>query len=65
MIPWARWTSWKLASFNGPDFYRLPRNSGTVTLRWESWTVPATLAYLDDALLVVARGRNADWKLQA
>lgn len=54
------------ASFNGPDFYRLPRNSGTVTLRRESWTVPATLAYLDDAPLVPLRaGETLDWKLQA
>lgn len=53
------------ASFNGPDFYRLPRNSGTVTLRRESWTVPATLAYLDDAPLVPLRaGETLAWKLQ-
>lgn len=53
------------ASFNGPDFYRLPRNSGTVTLRRESWTVPATLAYLDDAPLVPLRaGETLGWKLQ-
>ena len=54
------------ASFNGPDFYRLPRNSGTVTLRRESWTVPTTLAYLDDAPLTPLRaGETLDWKLQA
>lgn len=53
------------ASFNGPDFYRLPRNNGTVTLRRESWTVPATLAYLDDAPLVPLRaGETLAWKLQ-
>lgn len=28
------------ASFYGPDFYRLPRNTGTVTLRRETWTLP-------------------------
>ena len=54
------------ASFNGPDFYRLPRNSGTVTLRRESWTVPATLAYLDDAPLTPLRaGETLAWKLQS
>ena len=53
------------ASFNGPDFYRLPRNTDTVTLRRESWTVPATLAYLDDAPLVPLRaGETLGWKLQ-
>ena len=28
------------ASFHGPAFYGLPRNSGTITLRRESWTLP-------------------------
>jgi hypothetical protein len=28
------------ASFHGPDFYGLPRNTGTITLRRESWTPP-------------------------
>ncbi len=28
------------ASFHGPDFYNLPRNTGTITLRRESWTPP-------------------------
>jgi dihydroorotase len=30
------------ASFHGPDFYGLPRNQGTITLRRESWTPPST-----------------------
>jgi dihydroorotase len=30
------------ASFHGPDFYALPRNTGTITLRRESWTPPET-----------------------
>lgn len=28
------------ASFNGPAFYGLPRNEGTITLKKESWTPP-------------------------
>ena len=28
------------ASFHGPDFYGLPRNSGSVTLKRQAWTVP-------------------------
>jgi dihydroorotase len=31
------------ASFYGADFYGLPRNAGTLTLRKTSWTLPETL----------------------
>ena len=52
------------ASFNGADFYRLPRNSGTVTLETASWTVPAELDYADGATLVPLRaGEALHWKL--
>lgn len=30
----------KFASFNGADFYKLPRNTETVTLVREDWTIP-------------------------
>ncbi|MEG3060969.1 MAG: dihydroorotase, partial [Comamonas sp.] len=33
------------ASFNGPDFYNLPRNTDTITLRRESWTPPESFAF--------------------
>ena len=33
------------ASFNGPDFYRLPRNTGTVTLERQECAVPAGVPY--------------------
>ena len=52
------------ASFNGADFYRLPRNSGTVTLEATSWNVPQDLAYADGASLVPLRaGEALHWKL--
>ena len=31
------------ASFNGPDFYGLPRNTDTITLIRDPWTMPAEL----------------------
>jgi dihydroorotase len=31
------------ASFHGADFYGLPRNTGTVILKREAWTVPETV----------------------
>ncbi|MDO9135519.1 dihydroorotase, partial [Hydrogenophaga sp.] len=33
------------ASFNGPAFYGLPRNSGSVTLKRESWTTPESFRF--------------------
>jgi hypothetical protein len=33
------------ASFNGPDFYGLPRNRGTGDARTEDWRVPEAYAY--------------------
>ena len=52
------------ASFNGPDFYRLPRNTGTRTLERVSWPVPADLPYADGERLVPLRaGESVAWKL--
>ena len=52
------------ASFNGADFYRLPRNLGTVTLEAAQWTVPHDLPYADGATLVPLRaGEALHWKL--
>lgn len=54
------------ASFNGPDFYRLPRNAGSVTLEKEAWTLPASLPYADGGELVPLRaGESVAWKLLA
>ena len=52
------------ASFNGADFYRLPRNTGTLTLEKTSWTLPATLPYGDGSELVPLRADEAvHWKI--
>jgi dihydroorotase len=52
------------ASFNGPDFYRLPRNADSITLQRQDWTVPASQPYLDDDALVPFRaGEALAWKL--
>ena len=52
------------ASFNGPDFYRLPRNSGKVTLEKQSWMTPEALAYAEGEQLVPLRaGELLHWKL--
>ncbi len=53
------------ASFNGADFYGLPRNSGTVTLRRESWTPPEHFAYGEAELKPLRSGESLPWRLVA
>jgi len=51
------------ASFNGPAFYGLPRNQGTVTLRQERWTLPETLPFGDAQLKPLCGGEILTWRL--
>ena len=51
------------ASFNGPDFYQLPRNTGTITLKRQSWQIPSTLAYGDAELKPLCAGEELNWQL--
>jgi dihydroorotase len=50
------------AAHFGPDFYRLPRNRGTVTLVKEAWQVPAELAFGVDRLVPLRAGETLTWK---
>lgn len=51
------------ASFNGPAFYGLPRNTGTITLRKESWTTPESFAYGEAELKPLRGGEELGWRL--
>ena len=51
------------ASFHGADFYGLPRNRGTITLRRESWTVPESFAFGEAQLKPLGGGEALPWKL--
>ncbi|MDP3166092.1 MAG: dihydroorotase [Hydrogenophaga sp.] len=53
------------ASFNGPAFYGLPRNSGTVTLKRESWTTPESFRFGEADLKPLRGGEALPWRLQA
>ncbi|MBL8386063.1 MAG: dihydroorotase [Burkholderiales bacterium] len=54
------------AAFHGPDFYGLPRNSGTVRLERSAWQVPERLDYVDASGIVPLRaGETLAWKLVA
>ncbi|MGL6048331.1 MAG: dihydroorotase [Vogesella sp.] len=50
------------ASFNGPDFYQLPRNTDTLSLVREAWQVPATLSYGNDELVPLRAGEYVQWR---
>jgi dihydroorotase len=52
------------ASHYGADFYRLPRNSGKITLRKESWQVPGSLTFGEHRLVPLGAGENLAWKFQ-
>ena len=53
------------ASFHGADFYGLPRNTGTVTLQRQDWTVPEALPFGDAELKPLAGGETLSWRLKA
>ncbi|MBN9369853.1 MAG: dihydroorotase [Hydrogenophaga sp. SCN 70-13] len=53
------------ASFHGPDFYGLPRNAGTVTLRRETWTPPESYAFGEAELKPLRAGEALRWRLLA
>ncbi len=53
------------ASFHGPAFYGLPRNSGTLTLRRESWTTPESFRFGEADLKPLRGGEALPWRVQA
>ncbi|MCL1962116.1 MAG: dihydroorotase [Desulfovibrionaceae bacterium] len=52
------------ASFHGPDFYGLPRNTGQVTLAREPWTPPESYPFGDGQLKPLAGGEPLAWRLR-
>ena len=53
------------ASFNGADFYGLPRNTGTITLSRTRWTPPESYAFGEAQLKPLRSGESLPWKLVA
>jgi dihydroorotase len=51
------------ASFNGADFYGLPRNTGTLTLKRETWTVPERFAFGEAELKPLGAGESLAWRV--
>ena len=52
------------ASFNGADFYGLPRNTERVTLQREDWALPETLPFGDATIKPLRAGDTLHWKLK-
>ncbi len=51
------------ASFHGADFYRLPRNTGQITLQRESWTVPDSFLFGENAVVPFRAGEQVNFRL--
>jgi dihydroorotase len=51
------------ASRHGAAFYGLPVNEGTITLRKESWEVPASYPFGEDVLVPFRAGEQAHWRI--
>ncbi len=52
------------ASFHGPDFYDLPRNTTRVTLQKTEWTLPEAVPFGEAAQLKPLRGgESLHWKM--
>lgn len=53
------------ASFNGPDFYGLPRNTDTITLVNEPWQVPAEFDFGSDVIVPLRATETINWKVKS
>lgn len=52
------------ASFNGPDFYGLSRNTDTISLEKSPWVVPESYPLADgETLIPMLAGETINWKL--
>lgn len=51
------------ASLNGPAFYGLPVNSGSITLKRETWTLPESVPFGHAQLKPLRGGETIGWRL--
>jgi dihydroorotase len=52
------------ASFHGPDFYALPRNTETITLKRENWTTPISFPLGEAQLKPLCGGEVLPWRMR-
>lgn len=53
------------ASHFGPDFYRLPRNTDSITLVKQDWQVPAEMPFGNDVIIPLRAGETLRWQIEA
>lgn len=51
------------ASFHGPDFYQLPRNTRQITLTKSTWRIPDEVPLVDSGLVPLWAGHELTWQL--
>jgi len=53
------------ASTNGPDFYNLPYNQSKITLKRESWKIPASLPFEGSEIIPLGADNTINWRMQS
>lgn len=51
------------SSFHGADFYGLPRNTDTITLKRQQWTSPESFAFGEAQLKPLCAGETLPWQV--
>lgn len=51
------------ASFYGPDYYQLPRNTEQITLTKTTWRVPDEVPFTESGLVPLGAGQEMTWKM--
>ncbi|KAK1262480.1 hypothetical protein QJS04_geneDACA024977 [Acorus gramineus] len=51
----------EFTSFNGPDFYGLPRNTSKIIMKKSKWRVPDSYAFASGEIIPIFAGQVLDW----
>ena len=51
------------ASFYGPDFYQLPRNTEQITLNKTTWRIPDEAPFIESGLVPLWAGHEITWQM--
>ncbi|NJN22710.1 MAG: dihydroorotase [Leptolyngbya sp. RL_3_1] len=51
------------ASFYGPDFYQLPRNTEQITLTQKTWRIPDEVPFVESGLVPLWAGEEIAWQI--
>ncbi|MEM1241951.1 MAG: dihydroorotase [Cyanobacteria bacterium P01_H01_bin.26] len=51
------------ASFHGPDFYQLPRNTEQITLTKTTWRIPNEVPFSEGGLVPLRAGEKMSWQM--